>query len=745
MLTIPPMCIRARTSVRLLALLLALAAAWPTISSVRAAALHIPAGLTAEQDDHNAILQWDFDTKNPVAPLPIGVAGYKITWGPADKPDSFSKLTEERIIQLQPLTNGQPYVARVQSINSAGHLSAFSSTVRFTGASARVDALRARMNGFFDDFNLPAGAPDERKWNSAYSRCNADWSNGFFINDQFHAHNTVFSGNCDRGQSIGRPRATLDFSDNGTRTIEFDFDGNFGRSQWYLDLVPRLMDISGQVSIEGTNSPADPANGVRFHQNEQGLSIETFAPNGALTVPASTNWKPYPPLDWAGLKLVPNVRRHWKIHISRDHADILIDGKQVLATAPGAFHLDQDHYYLLWNIFSYNTAKANRPFVLAHWDNFGFDAPAGTLHETVTHNYRIVNTGSDFMRTNGDKAPAQVTLNIPDSVDGAIARRLMFTLQMDESQWYTWSPSDTISINDTPFPIPRPVSNAQPTIQPQDLVNAYAPYTMIIQLPAGILHTGANKLSFNTAGSSVHNIHVELDFGVTGEPAYTPPAQAIGGAVTPIVPAVGPNAFITQIGTKKVEGWLENLTDPATLNPIVSGIVPISVEVHSDIALQATGGNLGIKQIELLIDQQVVVSQRTDAEAAAPSVVTTLNLDTRGLSNGTHEIFLRAYNPRCTPSIADYHEAGAKSGAYFPLHLKIQNSATVVAAEATLTNGVFLPIITMLKSGFLPVTCTTTTAQAANRASGAPSIPWRAGTPPRAGVRDDQRLLICDL
>jgi len=74
MLTIPPMCIRARTSVRLLALLLALAAAWPTISSVRAAALHIPAGLTAEQDDHNAILQWDFDTKNPVAPLPIGVA-----------------------------------------------------------------------------------------------------------------------------------------------------------------------------------------------------------------------------------------------------------------------------------------------------------------------------------------------------------------------------------------------------------------------------------------------------------------------------------------------------------------------------------------------------------------------------------------------------------------------------------------------------------------------------------------------
>ena len=116
-------------------------------------------------------------------------------------------------------------MARVQSVDGAGHLSAFSPTVSFTGTPARVDALRARMNGFFDDFNLPAGAPDERKWNSAYSRCNAATSNGFFINDQFHAHSTVFSGNCDRGQSISRPRAALDFSDNGTRTIVFDWDG----------------------------------------------------------------------------------------------------------------------------------------------------------------------------------------------------------------------------------------------------------------------------------------------------------------------------------------------------------------------------------------------------------------------------------------------------------------------------------------------------------------------------------------
>src|SRR3954468_11744985 len=108
----PPVHVRVRLSVRLLALLLALSAGWPAVPYARAAALPIPAGLTIEQDDHNAIVQWDFDPKNPMAAKPTGVAGYKVTWGPAEAPEAFSKLTEERILQLQPLTNGQPYVAR---------------------------------------------------------------------------------------------------------------------------------------------------------------------------------------------------------------------------------------------------------------------------------------------------------------------------------------------------------------------------------------------------------------------------------------------------------------------------------------------------------------------------------------------------------------------------------------------------------------------------------------------------------
>ncbi|MEP7191131.1 MAG: hypothetical protein ABI901_18215, partial [Roseiflexaceae bacterium] len=507
--------------------------------------------------------------------------------------------------------------------------------------------------------------------------------------------------------------------------------------------VPRMMDISGQVNLEGISAPADPADGLRFHQNEQVASIDVFGSNGALTTPARTDSKPYLPLDWAGLKQVSNVRRHWEIHIRRDYAEILIDGVKVLATAPGAFRLNADRYYLLWNVFSYNTAKANVPFVLGHWDNFGFDAPAGTTHDTVTHNYRLVNTGTDFMKAFGKHAPAQATLKIPDAVDGAAIRRLMFTIQMETNGSYTWSPSDTVSVNGSSFAIPEPISNAQPSIPSTGLIDAYAPYSVVIPLPEDVLVQGDNQLVFTTAASAVHNIHVELDFSAADEPAYTPPALALGGAVTPVIPAVGPNAFMTQIGSKKVEGWLDNLTDPATFNPTVSGIVPISVEVHSDIALQGTGSNLGVKQIELLIDQRVVLTQRTDAEAAAPSVITTLNVDTRRLSNGTHEIYLRAYNTRCTPSIPDYHAAGAESGWYFPLHIKVQNSGAVIAAAQSLPNRIFLPVATIIRSPILPTTCAVSIAQVAATPFGVPGTSSAAGMPARDAVRDEQRLLIC--
>jgi hypothetical protein len=341
------------------------------------------------------------------------------------------------------------------------------------------------------------------------------------------------------------------------------------------------------------------------------------------------------------------------------------------------------------------------------------------------------------MKAFGSQAPAPATLNIPDSVSGATAQRLMFTLQMGNYDTYSWSPNDQVSVNGTAFPIAEPTSNAQPTLSPQDIVSIFSPYTVIIPLPPGVLKKGANQISFNTVASSVHNIHVELDFSAAAEPPYTQPAQAIGGPLIPAIPSVGPNAVMVKIGTNQVDSYLDNLSSPTVFNPTVSGIVPISVEVHQDIALQSTGSNLGVRQIDLLIDKQVVLTQRTDAEAAAPSVVTTLNLDTRRLSNGTHEIYFRAYNTRCTPSIPDYHAAGSESGAYFPLHINVQNSA------GTPFKRVLLPIIMGAGALAQPNTCSVTSAQAAG------ALPQGFGqlfsAPGRDAVRDEQRVMICEL
>ncbi|MFN8479921.1 MAG: fibronectin type III domain-containing protein [Kouleothrix sp.] len=709
--------------------------------SAQAAGLPIPTGLNVTPDDHNAIVRWNFDPNKPTAPLPPGVAGYKITWGPADQPDAFSKVTEERIIQLQPLVNGQPYVARVQSVNSYGQLSAASASISFTGDPARVDALRAQMNGFFDDFNLPAGFPDETRWNSAYSHCNAPNASSFFINDQFHAHNTVFSSNCDRGQSISRPRALLDFSDGGTRTIVFDFDGAFRRNQWYLDLVPRLMDISGQVNIEGLTAPADPADGLRFHQSEQTASIGLFDTNGTVKVLTTTDNVHVPKLDAAGVKQVSNVRRHWEIRLSRTSAEVRIDGKLVLATAPGAFQLKQQRYYLLWNMFGYNSNKANVPISLGHWDNFGFDAPAGTTNTIVTHNYRLVSNSSDFIKAFGANAPANVTLNIPDPVDSAVASRLMFTLQMDNYDTYSWAPTDRVTVNGTALAIPRPASNAIPAIPLSVMVSTISPYTIAIPLPNGILHQGTNQISLNTIASTFHSLHAEIDFARDGAPAYTQPATAQPSAAAPTIAPIGPNAIFTQIGTTRIDPGISDLTRVTVFNKIVSGIVPLKLEVHNDIAMQGVGSSSGVRQVDIVVDGGVVLSQRTDEAAPAPAVYLSYNLDTRSFANGTHELYVRAYDARCTPSIADYLGAGSRSGTYYPLHITIQNSAvaSVAAAPVAASYRVLLPIA---GNGKRPSsTCVLTPATAAQGSQAAAQF---APATPADARREEQSLFVCE-
>jgi hypothetical protein len=647
--------------------------------SVEAAAtgvnLPVPVSVKVEPDDRNAIVTWNGGPLRPDQEEPEGVTGFKVSWGISGQPLTNSKLVTARIAQIQPLNNGQVYVVQVQAVDSLGRLSSSSAPIAFTPTSARVDTLRAKMNGFFDDFNLPAGVFDERKWNTAYSRCNDPAYNGTFINSQFHAHNMYSNGDvgCDREQVVNRPRQIFDFT-NRVGNITFDFDGSFERDSWYLDLVPEVMDMTGRVDED---SASHPGNFIRIRQSNQGVSILYVNNNGIPTTLADTDWEPFPPLDWVGLNLISNVRRHWSIQFSKNYCGIFVNGQKVLETSK--FNLNYTRAVPLWVAFGYNTTKAGVNYSLLHWDNFGFDAPAGYRPTTVTHNYRLNNSSTDFAQ----ESRVVKTLNIPDSLAGAKAARLMFTMQMDGFSSYDWNSSDAVTINGQRFAIPEPKSSTG--VPSNELVAGLKPYSATLTVPANTFKTGANTLDFALESAGIHNIHAEFDFDIAGAPAFTQPDKAALGPSIPMAPDVGPNSVFTSIGSRKIN-WDDNI---AALSVGVSGKVPLGIDIDNYVGVLGTGNNYGILRVEVLVDGKVFTTLNTATEVPAPRVTTTIDLDTTQLTNGAHKIYVRAFNGNGTVGRAGYPEASLEPDKAYPITINVSNSGvpqpTTTTAKPTTT------------------------------------------------------------
>lgn len=616
-----------------------------------------PIDLKIAQDDHAAILTWNGGPLRPDRNEPPDVSGYRIVWGPADDPTRFVKLTTDRIIQLQPLENGPGYRARVDAVDHSGRLSEPGSSISFTGDATRVNALRAAMTGFFDDFNLEMGELDELKWNTAYSHANDPAFNGAFINDQFHAHNMVSNlrGFSDREQVVNRPRAVFDFTDR-IGTLVFDFDGEFRRDQWYLDMVPTLMDITGQVNVEG-GGRGHPGDFIRFRQSGQFVGIIRVDPDGSEHTIAGSSQ-----MQWNGLNLVTNVRRHWVIHFAQNYADIFLDGVPLVSTSD--FQLSYSRVYPLWTAFSYNTVKGDEPVMLIHWDNFGFDAPDGSQPAIETHNYRLQNGGTDFLPLYNNM-PGVKTLSIPDDITGSLARRLMFCLQMDRNQFYTWNPNDRVTVNGIGFAIPEPTSATG--LPSSALVSGNAPYSMCLDIPDGVFQSGDNAITFTMARAGVNNVHAEFDFDIDAPPSYTQPAIAAPGSSMPAMMAVGPGAIIRGMADRPdVYIHIDNIRD---INFNVRGVIPVYTRSDNSTAMLATGSNPGISRVELLLDGNLIATQSTGAESPAPSAKVIFTLDTTKIPNGEHRLFVRAYSGNGTPGTPGY--SGALSHPQIPCDIRI--------------------------------------------------------------------------
>ncbi len=552
-----------------------------------------PRNVTVYGDDEVATVTWDAPTNTN------GIVGYYVQWGKAGEPLTKAKQTIYTMTQIQPLENGVTYTVSVQSV--AGTIT--SSVVRDgktyhgeyavadgrvsppvhasgTATAARVDAMKQRLTGFFDDFDLPAGNFDETKWNSAYTGCADPGYNGAFINNQLHAHNQVRARvqqsqglpYCDRAASASRPRAVFDVSgatEANPALIEIDADGaSRNRDIWYIDLIPVTARTNGvPVDLEGHDDffqedRNEPGSMLRLTQTIEEVFFNTWdaSRNPSIIRPLELNcphwsgekadltacnmskkvttYSPIPlPNDSAATMLtVPNVRKHWVIEYSPTKISLIINGIRVM-TVPTPAHLAGiTKFQVTSELFSYTTGKdfewrkpAIEPTVsLFHWDNFGFSGPAPT---TVTHNY--LDGGSDGtvpqIATGTPTHPFRLgnrtaKVPIPDAIGSPVQARVMFTinpLTHANNGAYTWFSAHHIVVNGKNYSFPNPANN-MPSPAQNPIASNYTPHSTGIIINANDLRIGMNDITFNL-GTDVTNVHIELEYAQGSQPAYTQP------------------------------------------------------------------------------------------------------------------------------------------------------------------------------------------------------------------------------
>ncbi len=669
------------------------------------------------RDDRVATVELDYVAGNPWTPFDLGAdlagpAGYRVSWWPSHLPSAVKrKVTSLRRVQIQPLLNGVRYDVRVEYVNRLGEIVGDNSAgVVHGGSDARVNTLRTEMTGFFDDFNVPEGLPDELRWNTTFSRVNDPALQAFFVNPQFHTHTAVGTppdAFGDRGQTVHRTRTPLHLGPGETRRITFDLDGvSIGeRTVWYLDLHRTNTDITSHFAIDGgAGFPGHPSPGLRFRFVGQRMSLWGFNSAGEQIRIAENSG-----LDWAGVQTFPNVRRTFELTVSETAAAVEIDGAAVLSADLGAFAMAPDDYTVHWTGFGYNTMKVNLPYFLLHWDNFGFDGPPSP--ERV-HNYRVQVAGSDHgLSTNFQ--PLARSIMIPDALaptdPGTQATAtLRFTRQMDTFAPATWDPADTVTVGGVSFPIPEPLSTAVPTLGMSTLISANSPYSTKIELgtvgnggTAPVVQ-GENIIEFRASQCGFCNVHIEIEYPPGSAPRYTSPDQLHDVPVHSDFPKVGAPARVTNIGATAVESWREHLDDPAEFQPTVSGALDIGVIVGGDFfsgqqllrsnfvseLLASSGENPGIVEVAVSVrpdgapaSQATVIGVlATNTDCPAPQVVHNFPWDTQGLPNGVYEIYVHAVDSRGIQSFPDFPGVGQAAGAVsalngfeFPLHVRVDN------------------------------------------------------------------------
>jgi hypothetical protein len=704
------------------------------------------------RDDRVATLEMDYNADNPwgqfwdMSGAPEDDAGFLVVWWPdvppdLDKgrlvagndsggaclnPDHFAApalakdlqlppgakwlVTGNRRVQLQPLNNNTLYHLRVERINALGQITSQGAMIDFNGGDpSRVAALRSSMT-YFDDFNLPLGAADEKLWNHANVTSTDPRFNLFFINDQYHAHTlhgTRVDNTGDRSQTSQRFRKKVRIQNGVRRRIVFDMDVPLSsRSVWYLDLNPVPTDLTAHASFfDEEGALGLPAGVLRLRAGFQELTVSLVDMQGASHRLASVN------MEEQGRQVVSNVRRAFDVRVGTDGVEVFIDNKRVINTSYAPYTLAAGDYELLWVGFGYNTAKDGIPYYLIHWDNFGFDGPV--VDARTTHNYVTRIEGTDYQKSSrGNNSFPTFNINIPDDLrptqPGAVAEAwLVYTYQMGDFSGLNILPTDFVRVNNgAQHILPQPRNNSMPLNA--NLIGWGMPHTARIKLgdiPHGgtsPLVVGNNAFRFHADNAGLLNVHVEVMYPPGSAPSYTPPSALHHFPLHAEVPRLGPPARFQRIEATDIQGVHTVSANPVERIP-VSGMVPMNIEVgnrswagwapqlmHMPVVsteVWSTGGTAGIAQIEVFLRRvgtgpgpgTRVLQLPTAQDAPAPQGRYLLQFDSTPFANGDYELFVQATTPsglKSHPSYGDetYHfNASELSGAYYPIQIRIQN------------------------------------------------------------------------
>lgn len=530
----------------------------PAVEMKEVANLPKPTNVKVWPDDKVATVSW-----NEVSGS--NIVGYIVLYKKSTETE-FTKLKQTiyTATQIQPLENGVQYNIEVRSVQgnvSQGYAIANGNVspavaLTTTPSSSRVDAMKNRLTGFFDDFNdFPAGAFDELKWNFAVTACVELGEAGQFINTQLHGHNMVKS-TCDRAGVVSRPRAIFDISgrtEANPAQIEFDMDGvSQPRDAWYIDLIPIdarktlvPLDLTSHNDIFDADSE-DPGRMIRINQRYDSVSLNYYDqnknPNSINSTGCGYNvfcdmsnktgsFSPLPVPNF-NLPTIPNVRRHWVIQVSPTKIKVFIDGVLIGSGNMPALFANINKFVVHSTIFSYNTGKQSATTItpqtaMLHWDNFGFTAPLSGPSNIVTHNY--LDGGSTgtipmvALGTEQNPVPnnrTNVKIPVPDPIGTPVGKaKLMFTIQPRDFSYYNWSSNDHVLFNGKRYNLPNPATTVQSALND---IYIYTPHPTSIFIEPTDIKQGINDITLNIP-THIHNLHLEIDYDKNNAPSYTQP------------------------------------------------------------------------------------------------------------------------------------------------------------------------------------------------------------------------------